>query len=165
MKSLAAFRAFGAAFALVLLGFAAHATLPLPAVQGPYLGDQNTNLTTIVNAINQDNQIAFTPSISASQTTTQAGCTVLVNPMNNVATSASTGSVCLPTATAGREMFIGNGTTQTIDIFSNATPFTSGTQDTINGTAGTTAYAGLTSGKNTQCFSPQNGIWYCNSGN
>lgn len=164
MKLVAAFRAMGVALGLVLLGSLAHAVLNPPAVNGPYLGDSQTNLSSIVAAITNDNQMSFTGVISVSQTVGQANCTNLTTALNNVTTSASTGYVCLPTAIGGRELFINNATTSTIDIYSNATSFTIGTADTINGTAGTTAYTGLTNGKNAQCFSPANGVWACASG-
>jgi hypothetical protein len=161
-------RAFGAAFALVLLGgLVANAVIQNTAPQGPYLGDANVNLYTLLQAITQDNQDGFTPTYSVSQTSGQANCTNLVSttPMHNITTSAGTGYICLPTAFAGRQVFIGNSVSgQTIDIYSNATSYTSGTADTINGTAGTTAYTGLTTGKNAQCFAPANGAWFCSSG-
>lgn len=165
MKLFSTARAFGAGFALVMLGFVAHATIPLPSVNGPFLGDPNANIYSLTNAVTLNNQMGFHPTLSVSQTATQAGCTQLDNnPLQEVKTSASTGSVCLPTAIAGRQMQIGNASGQTIDIFGSATTFTSGTQDTINGTAGTSAYTGLTTGKNADCFSPANGAWYCTSG-
>jgi hypothetical protein len=58
---------------------------------------------------------------------------------------------------------IGNGAGLTIDLYSSATSYVSGTADTINGTAGTTAYTGLTTGKNALCFAANNGAWYCGS--
>ena len=162
---LRAARAFGASFALVMLGVLAHATIQHPGATGPSLGDTNANIYSLTNAITLNNQMGFTSGLSVSQTATQAGCTQLSNnPLQEVKTSAGTGSVCLPTAIAGREYFIGNASGQTIDIFGSATTFVSGTQDTINGTAGTSAYTGLTTGKNAQCFSPTNGAWYCSSG-
>ena len=165
MNLIRAARAFGAAFALVILGFVAHATIPLPGQTGPSMGDTNANIYSLTNAITLNNQLGFHSGLSVSQTTTQAACTQLDNnPQQEVKTSASTGSVCLPTAFAGRQIQIGNATTQTIDLFGSAATFVSGTQDTINGTAGTSAYTGLTSGKNADCFSPANGAWYCSSG-
>lgn len=166
MNLIRAFRAFGAAFALVLVGVVAHATIPLPTSNGPSLGDLNANIYSIVQAITQNSQGGATSGLSVSQTLTQAGCTQLdSNAMQQVKTSASTGSICLPTAVAGKNVLIGNASGQTINIYSSANSFVSGTQDTINGTAGTTAYTGLTSGKNSDCFAPANGAWYCTSGN
>jgi hypothetical protein len=167
MKALRLARAFGAAFALVLLGFASHAALiQNNAPQGPWLGDGFLNLGTLLTAYQTSASMQNHAAISASQTLTQAGCTQLdASTMQEIKTSASTGSVCLPTAIAGKEVLIGNATGQTIDIFSSVTSFTSGTADTINGTAGTSAYTGL-SGTNhqVQCDAMANGTWYCASG-
>ena len=51
----------------------------------------------------------------------------------------STGSLCLPPAFAGRIVMIGNGTSNGLNLFGSNTPVLSGTQDTINGTTGSTA--------------------------
>jgi hypothetical protein len=168
-------RSIAAAVALVLVGVSialapaliirfAHATLSLPGVNGPFLGDQNTNLYSVANAINNFNQLAFTPAISASQTVGQANCTQLTTPLNDVTVSASTGYVCLPTATAGRVVYIFNPSGQTVDIYSSATSFVPGTADFINGTAGTTAYTKMISGLSVTCFAPANAVWACISG-
>jgi len=163
MKLVHAFRSMGIAFALVLLGVGAHATLQLP-VQGPSLGDPNTNIYTLAQAVNQNNQLAFSPALVANGTT-QATCTVIVNPLNNFTTVASNGSVCLPQAFAGAEVFIANAGANTIQLFGSNTPFKSGTQDTINGTTGSTAYTGVTTTNlAAQCFSPANGAWFCSAG-
>jgi hypothetical protein len=167
-------RSIAAAVALVLVGVSialapaliirfAHATLSLPGVNGPFLGDQNTNLYSVANAINNFNQLAFTPAISASQTSGQANCTQLTTPLNDVTVSASTGYVCLPTALAGRVVWIANPSGQTIDIYSSVASFVPGTADTINTLAGTTLYGGLTTGLKTTCFVPANGAWFCST--
>jgi hypothetical protein len=162
-------RAFGAACSVVLLsGWFAFAVIQNSAPNGPFLGDGNVNLYSLLNAITQDNQMGFQSVSTVSQTLTQAACTQLNTtfPMVNVISGASagTGSLCLPTATAGREFYIGNATGQTLDLFGSATTAVSGTQDTINGTAGTSAYTGLTNGKNSNCFAPAAGVWFCTSG-
>ncbi len=165
---LARFRAAGAAFALVLLGAIAQATLQLPGVQGPFLGDQNTNLFSVAQAINLNNQNAF--STVASTTSVQATCGVITNPLNLITTSVATGSICLPPATAGRLVFIANATANAVNLFGSNTPFVPGTQDTINGTTGSTANtavlttAGATAPKQAFCFAPANGVWNCNVG-
>lgn len=170
MNLIRAFRAMGAAFALVLIGFVSHAAVSpywqsrTPGVTGAWLGDDTFNLNALWVAQGRDAGRGYTSGISASQTSAQANCTVLnQDAMFEVKTSASTGYVCLPTAVAGKRVMIGNASGQTIDIYSNATSYTSGTADTINGTAGTTAYTGLTSGKSTICFAANNGAWYCGS--
>jgi hypothetical protein len=171
MNSLRFARALGAAFALVLLGFVAHANVSslwggfTPSVTGPWLGDNAININTLWQAASQQIGVTYWPGLSVSQTTTQAGCTQLNKGFSEVKTSASTGSVCLPTAIAGMDIMIGNASGQTIDIFSSVASYTVGTADTINGTAGTSAYTNLTTGKNVECFTPQNGAWYCSSSN
>ena len=44
-----------------------------------------------------------------------------------------------PPAFAGRIVMIGNGTSNGLNLFGSNTPVLSGTQDTINGTTGSTA--------------------------
>ena len=164
MNLIRAARAFGASFALVLLGAVAMAVIQLPGTNGPSLGDANANIYTIVDALTKQNQNGFTSGLSVSQTATQVACTQLnLNPFQEVKTSAGTGSVCLPTALPGKLVIIGNASGQTIDIFGSNTFFLSGTQDQINGTAGSTAYTGLTSGKTAVCMTPVGGFWYCGS--
>lgn len=172
MKLISAARAFGVTFALVLIGVVGHASVSpvwqnqAPSIQGAWLGDSYFNIFTVWRAHVTLSGISYTPSISASQTSGQANCTQLnADGMFQVLTSASTGYLCLPTAIAGKEALIANGTGQTIDLYTSATPYVSGTQDTINGTTGTTPYTSLTTGKNADCFAPNNGAWYCTSGN
>lgn len=142
------------------------AQLPLPASNGPSLGDQNSNLYTMIQAYVTGSGFGSHTKISVSQTSGQANCTQFdANAQQEVTTSASTGYACLPTAIAGKEINIGNATNQTIDLYTSAASAVSGTADTINGTAGTTPYTGLTGNKNTTCFAPSNGAWYCSSGN
>lgn len=141
------------------------AAFNLSVPQGPGLGNNDVNPYTLANAINQNNGMLFTATLTAGAANTQSTCAVVVNPLTDITTSAANGSICLPPAFAGREIFIGNASGQTINIFGSNTPFTPGTQDTINGTTGSTAYTSLTSGKNAQCFVPANGAWFCSSGN
>lgn len=159
-------RACGTSFALVALGFlvARAATIPLPAVNGPYLGDNANNLYVITQSHIQGAGYGSGNAITTiSQTSGQANCTQtgLSNMMHYLETSASTGYICLPTANSGRIVMYLNATGQTIDVYSSAASYTAGTADKINGTAGTTAYSGLTSGKNLICFAPFNGLWAC----
>jgi hypothetical protein len=164
-------RAAGASFALVLLGMVAMAANSAywqnntPSVTGPWLGDSTFNISTLYMAHARLAGVGYNPALSASQTSGQANCTQLNNDgLQQVSTSASTGYVCLPTAVSGKVVLIANAVSgQTIDIYSSATSYTSGTADTINGTAGTTAYTGLTTGKSAICFAANNGAWYCGS--
>ncbi len=172
MKSLRIARAFGAAFGLVMLGAVAMAATSAywggntPGTTGPWLGDANFNIASLWQAYVTGSGVNATPVISASQTTTQAGCTQLNSDMmQNVTTSASTGAVCLPPAVAGKMVYIGNSTGQTIDLFSSATPgVPGGATDTINTTAGTSAYTGLTTHKVADCVAVAAGAWFCSSG-
>jgi hypothetical protein len=166
-------RSFGAAFALVLLGavfaLAVPTALPLPSTPGPFLGDFGNNLYTITQNYLAGSGHGATNLGSVSQTATQAACTQIgVSGQNDstlyqVTTSAGTGSVCLPTAIAGRIVYVTNATGQTIDLFSNVVSYTSGTADTINTSAGTGAYTGLTTHKMAVCVAAVNGAWFCGS--
>ena len=136
-----------------------------PGVTGPWLGDTTFNISSLWSAHTRMAGMGYTAGLSVSQTTGQANCTQLnADAMQQISTSAAAGYVCLPTAQPGKEIFIGNATGQTINIYSSNTPFTAGTPDTINGTAGSTAYTGLTTGKNADCFAAAGGAWYCSSG-
>lgn len=171
MKLLKTARALGAGFALVTLGFVAAFAANsafwggnTPGTTGPWLGDNNFNINSLYVAHARLAGLGYNPALSVSQTSGQANCTQLNNDaLQEVKTSASTGYVCLPTAVSGKVVMIGNASGQTIDIYSSATSYTSGTADKINGTAGTSAYTGLTSGKSTVCFAANNGFWYCGS--
>lgn len=136
-----------------------------PSVNGPWLGDSFYNINSLFTATARDAGGGYAPALSVSQTATQLACTQLPNDaFIEIKGSLGTGSVCLPQAIAGKRTTIANATTQTIDIFGTNTPFTVGTNDTINGVAGSSAYTGLSSGKNAVCFAANNGAWYCISG-
>lgn len=145
----------------VLLATIAKAVLPTPDT-----GLRLTDWFALQQAITFDNQVGFA-TVTNAVANTQASCTALVFPMNNIttATTQANASFCLPTATAGREVYIGNGSGVTINIFGSNTPFVAGTQDTINTTAGSTAYTSTTTTKNANCFAPANGTWFCTAGN
>jgi len=136
-------------------------TLPLPAIQGPYLGDFGNNLYAITQAYGQGQGHFVTSGLSVSQTNTQAACTNLSSGdiFQQITTSASTGSACLPAAAAGRMIFVLNATGQTVDLYGNAAA-----GDTINQVAGSTAYAGLTTGKLAICAAAVAGKWNCGTG-
>ena len=180
MKAFRLARAFGAGFALVLLGFAAHAVVSpqwggngpgatyglSPGVTGAWLGDSTFNIYTLWRNYTNSAGLSYTAGISASQTSGQANCTQLnSDALQQVSTSASTGYVCLPTGVAGKKIVIAMVPAQTLDIYSSATSFVSGTADTINGSAGTSAYTTNTgSNKTTACYSVNNGAWECITG-
>lgn len=141
------------------------AQFPLPGVNGPTLGDSLSNLYSLSVAYTNDHGKATHAGLSVSQTSGQTNCTQLDNSaFQEVHTSSSTGYVCLPTAYSGRRQTIFNATSQTIDIYASNTPFTPGTADTINTTAGGTAYTGLTTHKTTICSATANGSWGCITG-
>src|SRR5271157_4331777 len=90
MKMLRSFRDMmaGAFLTLaVLLGVpAAVALIPLPDVQGPFLGDQNANLYTVVNAISGWHQQRTTTGLTALAGGGQTGATQLNFGFNDVLT-------------------------------------------------------------------------------
>lgn len=167
MKSLLKSLVQGVAGVLVGAFIVAAAQLPFPAVNGPYLGDGNNNLYQITQAYVSGSGHGTGTGISASQTSGQTNCTAtgLVNMIHSITTSASTGYICLPTAYSGRQVVYYNSTTQTIDVYGSNTPFAGagGTNDTINGTTGSTAYTGLTTLKTMICHAYANGAWSCGS--
>lgn len=170
MRMLRFARAAGAAFALVLFGaaFGMAAVSPYwqgqtPGSTGAWLGDSTFNINSLWRAHVTGAGMSYTSLTTISQTSAQANCTQ-INPdaMVEAKTSAATGYLCLPSAVAGKVVMIGNASGQTIDLYSSATPgVPGGATDTINGTAGTTAYTSMSSGKNTVCFAANNGAWYC----
>jgi hypothetical protein len=139
-------------------------TLPLPAIPGPYLGDFGNNLSTLTQSYLAGRGHGAVNLGSVSQTNTQAACTAIpaVNDskLYSIATSAGTGSVCLPTAAAGIELFIANTTASPVSLYGSNTFFTPSTQDTINGAAGSGGLT-MTAGKITTCMSAINGAWRC----
>jgi hypothetical protein len=141
------------------------AAQPLPGINGPSLGDPAANLYTLTQAYLSGSGFGTGASsgISPSQTSGQANCTQtgLTNKLHYLKTSAGTGYICLPVAASGRDIKYYNATGQTIDVYSTPNGFTPGTADTINGTAGTSAYTSLTTGKNMECFAYANGAWTC----
>ncbi len=169
MKALQYFRAFGASFALILVGFLAAqggSVLPLPSVSGPSLGDPTTNLYSVVQQLQLNQTSNFT-----SFTTLTVGAGALTStqlqPGFNLLTAASgtTPGVTLPTAKPGSDVSVSNNTGQGLNIFAGAQPFTPNGVDYINNVAGTTPYVNTSNGKTAQCISPQGGSWWCVSGN
>lgn len=158
------------AFALAFAGVSALATptsLPLPSINGPSIGDPLSNLYVFTSAYLAGNGYGASDLGSVSQTSGQSNCTSIASQnasmLHQVTTSAATGYVCLPTAYPGKVVTIYNATGQTIDIYSNAVSFVSGTTDKINETAGSTAYTGLTTHKTLVCTAAVGGHWGCGS--
>lgn len=163
MNMLRAFRAFGAAFALVTLGFFAHAVTGTPPSPGPNLID-GTWLNGVVGGQNFSYQSGVTAKASGTQTT----CTQLTPGiyLYQVDTVASTNdSVCIPFAIAGTNMSIRNNGAQTLGIFAQiGTNIATATTDQINNTTNTSVYT-LTAQNVAECFSAKNGSWSCARGN
>lgn len=150
------------------LALAAPTTMPLPQINGPFLGDYVNNLYTLTQAYQAGSAYGAVDLGSISQISGQANCTSIASINNSilhrVTTSASTGYVCLPTAYPGKIIYIANSTGQTVDLYSNATSYISGTADKINGTAGTTPFTGLTASNSfATCVAPVGGFWYCSA--
>lgn len=166
MKKVLLGLAIGLSIAGAVAALAAPTSLPYPSINGPSIGDPLSNLYTMVDAYGHGTGLFSKNGISVSQSSGQSNCTQLgSDELQQLATSASTGYVCLPTAAAGKLVMISNATGQSIDIYSSATSAVAGTADKINGTAGTSAYTGLTSSEAmTVCQAPKAGLWYCMSG-
>src|SRR5271168_1805640 len=133
-------RAFGASFALVLLGalftFTFAAVLPLPSIPGPFLGDSFNNLYTITLAYIQDASHQNSSQLSVSQTSGQANCTQLdSSAFQDIRTSAAGGFACLPTALSGKRVTISNETAQAITLYPSPASAVPPTADTVNGGA------------------------------
>lgn len=80
----------------------------------------------------------------------------LVACINRVLTVATAGdSVSLPSAVGGQAITAINASAASMNVFSS----TLSTADTINGTAGTTAYP-IAAGKIVEFMSPAAGLWY-----
>jgi hypothetical protein len=153
--------AFGVSMALAQ-------TLPLPGIPGPSLGDFNTNLYTLTKGVEAGSTVAVGVALSVSQTSGQANCTQFgqVHMVHNIATSAGTGYVCLPPAIPGFFKVIQNNTTSAISIYGGGpgNQYVPGTQDTINGTTGSTAFTGLGSRQQAICIVGNGGAWNCSVG-
>lgn len=163
MKSIRSMLAGSVVLALLLSP--ASAVIPLPGVNGPFLGDQSANIFTLTQALTLLNQLGVGSALTSGPANVQATCLPLAQPLNQITVNASTGSVCLPTAVAGRVMWITNTTANQVNLFGANAPFVPGTQDTINGstgsTANTTVLPAAAANKTAVCMSPANGAWNC----
>lgn len=143
----------------------ANAVIPVPGVSGPFLGDQNANIFSIVQALTLLNQSGFNSAITSGVANAQATCFQLVNPLNQITTNVATGSVCLPPALPGRIVWITNTTANQVNLFGANAPAVVGTQDTINGTTGSTANTTVlpaaAANKTTTCIAAATGAWNC----
>lgn len=67
----------GLSVAALVVGWLHAAPLPLPGVNGPYLGDQNNNLYVLTQSFERLAGLQNSAGLSVSQTATQAACTQL----------------------------------------------------------------------------------------
>ena len=144
-------------------------TLPLPGIPGPSLGDFNTNLYTLTKGVEAGSTVGVGSALSVDQSSGQSNCTQLgtVNMVHDIKTSASTGYVCLPAAVPGFYKVIMNETGQSISIYgggTSANQYLPGTQDTINGTVGSTPFTGLIAHAQAICVVGTGGAWTCSVG-
>ena len=79
--------------------------------------------------------------------------TAAINRVTTVGTAGD--SVCLPAAVGGQYITLINASATSMNVFSS----NASTADSINGTAGTTAYA-IAGGKTADFVSPAAGIWH-----
>lgn len=134
-KALFLARSFGAAFALVLLGFFAHAVVGTPPEPGPRLVD-GTWLNALASGQNWDFQSGLTAVGNSQATALQL---VAGNYQYEVDTAAASTGVALPACSAGTSLIIYNNGANTITVYPSITnnPAT-GAQDTILNTTSTT---------------------------
>lgn len=157
MKVIAGLRAMGAAFALVLIGALAHAVVGTPPGTGPALVDG-----VWLNGLAGGTNYSYQSGITAHAGGTQAAAVQLAAGINmvDVDTVTTTGdSVALPQCVAGTYLFVANAGAQTLDVYGSPTVNSlTAANDTINGTAGSTAYT-LTNNTNAIFFCAKNGAW------
>lgn len=151
----------GAVIFSVASAFAVVGTPPIPAngfgaVDGTWL-----------NGLAGGQNELFQNGITAHAGGTQAACLVLTpgSQLYEVDTVANSGdSICLPFAVGGMDIQISNSGAQPMSVYGQSAnnPLTSAA-DTINGTAGSSAYS-VTNATNVQCFVAKNGAWKCVKG-
>ena len=118
----------------------------------------NTILTTLsagFTTLSVGGGVTATNTITAHAGGVQASAVALVSAINNVTVVGTAGdSVALPSAVGGQTVYVINSSATSMNVFSS----NSSTADTINGTAGTTAFA--VAGGVAVCFiSPASGVW------
>lgn len=158
MKVLAGMRAFGAGFALVLLGFIAHAAIGTPPGTGPALIDG-----VWLNGLAGGTNYTYQSGITAHAGGTQAAAFQLAAGINmfEVDTVASANdSVALPQCVAGSKLWLRNASaSNNMAVYGSPTVNSlTAANDTINGTAGSSAYT-INSQTNGVFFCAKNGAW------
>lgn len=121
-----------------------------------------------LNGLAGGQNFTFQSGITAHAGGGQAAClqlqpSIAFYSVDTVATSGD--SVCLPFAAAGANIQVANNSATTLNIFGQAAnnPLT-GAADTINATAGSSAYQPTTT-QNVECFAAKNGAWRCTKAN
>lgn len=148
-------QAFGASFALVLLGFLAHATVGTPPGTGFQLVDGNW-LNGIAAQVNYNYQSGISAAGTTQATATQLPAAI---GLIEVDTAAASTGVNLPPALPGIELNIYNNGANTLTLYpAVANNPTTAAQDTINNT---TSFSGPASHVSTLCFAVKAGIWAC----
>lgn len=158
MKVIAGLRAMGAAFALVLIGALAHAVVGNPPGTGPALVD-GVWLNGLAGGTNYSYQSGITAHAGGGQTAAfQLPAGINMFEVDTVASAAD--SIALPQCVAGTYIWLRNGTASTsMSVYGSPTANSlTAANDTINGTAGSSAYtiAGATNGV---FFCAKNGAW------
>jgi hypothetical protein len=122
---------------------------------GVGLSDKST-LTANFNLIAAGGGMSAADGLTAHAGGLQPSALALTAAINRVTTVATGGdSVALPAATGGQSISVINAGASALAVFSS----NASTGDTINGTAGTTAYS-LASGKTAEFISPAAGAWH-----
>ncbi|HLH92072.1 MAG TPA: hypothetical protein VKX28_26870 [Xanthobacteraceae bacterium] len=163
MKLLRAARAAGAAFALVLVGMIAHASVGTQPGSGMGLVDG-----VWLNGLAGGQNYAYQYGITAHAGGTQAAC-LSITPgayLYEVDTVASgNDSICIPYAQAGMNFSLRNAGASTLAIYAQAgTNLVTGSTDQINGSSNSTSYT-LSTQNSVECFVAKPGSWSCVHGN
>lgn len=142
---------FAAAFGL-------HAALAVTGTppQGSFALQDGVWLNGVANGVNFSFVNGLTAAGTNRATALQLSGTVM---LQEVDTTASSTGVALPQCLASSLIFLGNTGANTLSVYGNATvnPVTAA-NDTINGTAGSTAYT-LSSNTNAIFWCSKNGQW------
>jgi hypothetical protein len=156
MNLISAFRSLGAAFALVLLGFFAHATVGTPPIIGPAAQD-GTWLNGLAGGLNFSYQSAISAAGSTQATATQLPSGIYLAEVDT--TAASTG-VALPPALPGTALVLYNNGASTLAVYPTVpnNPVTAA-QDTINN--GTSWSGGVATHVRISCSAAKAGVWAC----
>jgi hypothetical protein len=117
--------------------------------------------------VTQGINFTYASGIVAHAGGTQAACFNLPTSiaLYEVDTVATTGdSVCIPHGKQGADFSIRNAGAQTLSVYAQSSNNELGGIDTINGTAGSTAYS-IPANNSAECFAAKTGAWSCAHGN